>query len=100
MCVEKYAVGRGTHWCPAAEIAAMIGTSDERPKPDRSCSAKTFFCMDLLSFSLYGNTVQLKLRRYCPVCISAYNEKPFLSTHLSARIHIMYLNFPIGCGII
>ena len=35
-----------------------------------------------------------------PVCISAYNEKPFLSTHLSARIHIMYLNFPIGCGII
>ena len=34
------------------EIAAMIGTSDERPKPDRSCSAKTFFCMDLLSFLL------------------------------------------------
>ena len=57
MCVEKYAVGSGTHWCPAAEIAAMIGTSDERPKPDRSCSAKTFFCMDLLSFLLYGNTV-------------------------------------------
>ena len=52
MCVEKYAVGNGTHWCPAAEIAAMIGTSDERPKPDRSCSAKTFFCMDLLSFLL------------------------------------------------
>ena len=40
----------------------MIGTSDERPKPDRSCSAKTFFCMDLLSFLLYGNTAQLKLR--------------------------------------